>query len=60
MSSENVVVSDASQQEQAFWLCVQFRVSSTRPTVLDGRDVPGYVRELEDVIAPVEIVEVLQ
>lgn len=36
------------------WLFATFRVSSTHPVVLDGRDVPGVVRELEDVVALVE------
>lgn len=34
----------------ASWLFATFRVSSSHPTVFDGRDVPGAVRELEDVV----------
>jgi len=36
------------------WLFATFRVSSSHPFVLDGRDVPGAVRELEDVVELVE------
>lgn len=36
------------------WLLATFRVSSSHPFVLDGRDVPGAVRELEDVVGLVE------
>lgn len=35
--------------ELLFSLFATFRVSSSHPVVLDGRDVPGIVRELEDV-----------
>ncbi|MBK0419473.1 chlorite dismutase family protein [Leucobacter sp. CSA1] len=35
---------------QHFTLFAVFRVSSSHPIVLDGRDVPGVVREFEDVI----------
>ncbi|MEJ6489657.1 chlorite dismutase family protein [Leucobacter sp. USCH14] len=35
--------------ETNFSLFAAFRVSSSHPVVLDGRDVPGIVRELEDV-----------
>lgn len=35
--------------ETTFSLFAAFRVSSSHPVVLDGRDVPGIVRELEDV-----------
>jgi chlorite dismutase len=38
----------------AFTLFAVFRISSTRPTVFDGRDVAGAVRELEDVTRLVE------
>ncbi|XPP25464.1 MAG: chlorite dismutase family protein [Leucobacter sp.] len=36
------------------WLFAAFRVSSSHPIVLDGRDVPGVVRELEDVVGIIE------
>ena len=35
--------------ETTFSLFASFRISSSHPVVLDGRDVPGIVRELEDV-----------
>jgi chlorite dismutase len=34
---------------EAFTLFAVFRLSSSHPLVIDGRDVPGSVRELEDV-----------
>lgn len=33
-----------------YTLFAAFRVSSTHPFVVDGRDVPGLIRELEDVV----------
>lgn len=36
------------------WLLATFRVSSSHPFVLDGRDVPGAVRELEDIMELIE------
>ncbi|MEV8337610.1 chlorite dismutase family protein [Leucobacter sp. NPDC077196] len=46
------IPSDALQSgvpDTTFSLFAAFRVSSSHPVVLDGRDVPGIVRELEDV-----------
>ena len=40
--------------ETNFSLFAAFRVSSSHPVVLDGRDVPGIVRELEDVSREIE------
>ncbi|WP_125098529.1 chlorite dismutase family protein [Leucobacter chromiireducens] len=37
------------QEEVSFALYAVFRVSSSHPVVLDGRDVPAIVQELEDV-----------
>lgn len=43
-----------STDQPGVWLLASFRVSSSNPIVFDGRDVPGAVRELEDVTAIVE------
>ncbi len=40
---------DLSDGTAPFSLLAAFRVSSSHPVTLDGRDVPGSVRELEDV-----------
>ena len=40
--------------ESAFTLFAVFRVSSSHPVVLDGRDVPGIVQELEDVVGVID------
>lgn len=36
--------------QHVFTLFAVFRLSSSHPVVLDGRDVPGIVQELEDVV----------
>ncbi|RGE19805.1 hydrogen peroxide-dependent heme synthase [Leucobacter sp. wl10] len=40
--------------ENGFTLFAVFRLSSSHPVVIDGRDVEGFVRELEDVVEVVE------
>lgn len=45
---------DSGVPERTFSLFAAFRVSSSHPVVLDGRDVPGSVRELEDVSREIE------
>ncbi|MFD5601160.1 chlorite dismutase family protein [Leucobacter sp. NPDC058333] len=41
--------SEGATPTATYSLFATFRVSSSHPVVLDGRDVPGFVRELEDV-----------
>lgn len=47
-------VPSAEAAPEGVWLFATFRVSSSHPIVLDGREVPGVVRELEDVVGIIE------